>query len=76
MPRFWMVPLFLSPLLLHGYVPGRTELGGPVTFRTDAANIQFQISDQVRGGLANTNGRRLITTDSDPVSAVRNVIAR
>ena len=75
MPRFWMVPLFLSPLLLHGYVPGRTELGGPVTFRTDAANIQFQISDQVRGGLANTNGRRLITTDSDPVSAVRNVIA-
>ena len=76
MRLFWLVPLILFPLLLHAYVPGRA--GGPdrpVTFRIDAANIRFEISDQVRGGLTNAEGRLLITADSDPLTAARNVIA-
>jgi len=75
MRRYWLVPFFLFPFLLNGYVPGRTVLDGPTFHRTDAANIQLVISDQVRGGITNADGLLLVTPDSDPVAAVRSAIA-
>ncbi len=77
--RTSLVRLALSGLLLAGAidaaVQGRRSRSGPPYVRTDETNIQYEINDQTRPGLQNTQGEQIITASSTPVEAIQAAMA-
>ncbi|MGI8989255.1 MAG: matrixin family metalloprotease, partial [Bryobacteraceae bacterium] len=45
--------------------------GGPPLIRADYPNVQFHINDGAVAGLTNADGQPFITSDSDPVAALK-----
>ncbi|MEP6961587.1 MAG: hypothetical protein ABI995_05895, partial [Acidobacteriota bacterium] len=64
----WLAMVLVAfPLWAHT----REVIGGAPAFRPDSNNIQFRFGDGFRAGITNTNGRAMITADSDPVAALK-----
>ena len=63
------VVLGITTLTAQAYVRILTSRGNPIR-RTDQANIQFMIQEQVVAGLNNVDGEPWITADSDPRAAL------
>ena len=70
-----LIALAMMPASGTAYVKGRVGFDGPAHRRSDAANIQFVINDQVAAGMTNADGAVLITPGSDPLGAVNSAIA-
>ena len=68
-----VLPLLLVlslPVQLFGWVQSKTSLDAGI-HRVDNQDIRFLLNEQAIAGLQNADGRTLITSDSDPLAALR-----
>lgn len=65
-----LLGLVLNSFEARAYVRGKNTPGA-LYFRTDYSQLTMLYSQDLAGGMLNTNGRVIITGDSDPVAALK-----
>jgi len=67
--------LLAGAFSLFGYVRSTNGPGGIPLQRTDFTDIRFLVNNQTAAGMTNNDGGVIITSDSDPMAAIRSSIA-
>ncbi len=66
--------MLLSLMPAHAYLRSTTREGNPLR-RTDSDNIRFRVNRGVAAGAPDSDGRPMITTDSDPFAALQSALS-